>query len=223
MPQLAWWVGYAVGAGAVALAALARYALHGSLGSSVPLVAFVPAVFVAAAVGGLRAGLATTALALTVGLSAFVPVAEWDTPGVLVRGALFAAVGATISAALERLRALGALTAEQRQALADAEAYRAIVEEGAAYICRFAPDGTLTFVNEAYCRCFGRARAELLGTAFAPPVPDEDRPLVENWRGALAGGADLPTSEHRVILPDGRVRWLRWTNRVVRDRRHPAR
>lgn len=217
MPQLAWWVGYAVGASAVALAALARYALHGSLGSSVPLVAFVPAVFVAAAVGGLRAGLATTALALTVGLSAFVPVAEWDTPGVLVRGALFAAVGATISAALERLRALGALTAEQRQALADAEAYRAIVEEGAAYICRFAPDGTLTFVNEAYCRCFGRARAELLGTAFAPPVPDEDRPLVENWRGALAGGADLPTHEHRVILPDGRVRWLRWTNRVVRD------
>jgi PAS domain S-box-containing protein len=129
MQKLPRWYGCAVGAGAVALAALARYALHGSLGSSVPLVAFVPAVFVAAAVGGLRAGLATTALALAVGLSAFVPVAEWDTPGVLVRGALFAAVGATISAALERLRALGALTAEQRQALADAEAYRATVEE----------------------------------------------------------------------------------------------
>jgi|GEM_PF-4599130 len=129
MQKLPRWYGCAVGAGAVALAALARYALHGSLGSSAPLVAFVPAVFVAAAVGGVRAGLATTALALTVGLSAFVPVAEWDTPGFLVRGALFAAVGATISAALERLGALGALTAEQRQALADAEAYLATVEE----------------------------------------------------------------------------------------------
>lgn len=36
--------------------------------------------------------------------------------------------------------------------------YRAVVEDQTELICRFLPDCTLTFVNDAYCRYFGKSR-----------------------------------------------------------------
>ena len=47
--------------------------------------------------------------------------------------------------------------------LRDSEArYRAVVDSQAEMLCRFLPDGTLTFVNEAYCRYFKKDRDELI-------------------------------------------------------------
>ena len=42
-----------------------------------------------------------------------------------------------------------------RDCWASEERYRTIVEEQTELICRYRPDTTLTFVNEAYCRYFG--------------------------------------------------------------------
>ena len=36
------------------------------------------------------------------------------------------------------------------------EKYRNVVETQTEFICRFKPDGTHVFVNEAYCRYFGK-------------------------------------------------------------------
>ncbi|WP_199316451.1 PAS domain S-box protein [Tolypothrix sp. FACHB-123] len=33
--------------------------------------------------------------------------------------------------------------------------YRAIIEDQTELICRFLPDTTIVYVNEAYCRFFG--------------------------------------------------------------------
>jgi len=52
--------------------------------------------------------------------------------------------------------------------------YRAIVEDQTELICRFLEDGTLTFVNDAYCRYFGKSRQELLGQSFLPLMPSAD-------------------------------------------------
>ncbi len=95
--------------------------------------------------------------------------------------------------------------------------YRAIVEDQAELICRYDPIGTLSFVNDAYCRYFGSQRDELLGRPFMLYIPDEDQVEVERQLAAL--GADQPVArvEHRVVLPDGRVRWLQWTDRAVFD------
>ena len=37
-------------------------------------------------------------------------------------------------------------------------------------ICRINKDGTHIFVNDAYCRYFGKTRAEILGTKFIPAM-----------------------------------------------------
>ena len=44
------------------------------------------------------------------------------------------------------------------------ERYRAVVDSQTELVCRFTPDTTLTFVNEAYCRFLGKRRDVLLGS-----------------------------------------------------------
>lgn len=217
MQKLSPWYGCAVGAVGVVLAALVRAALDPALDQNARFLVFVLPVLAAATIGGLRSGLFTTLLALVVGAVAFVPRAEWGDRDDLAQFGLFLAVGALVSALAERARAFQLLSARQLEVLAEAERYRAIIEEGAAYICRFSVDGALTFVNEAYCRCFGRARDELIGRPFALVVLEEDRERIERLFAALGSGADEYTHEHRVLLPDGSVRWHRWTNRRLRD------
>ncbi|MES2696483.1 MAG: ATP-binding protein [Verrucomicrobiota bacterium] len=92
------------------------------------------------------------------------------------------------------------------QALQKTEAsYRGIVEDQVDLICRYRLDGKLTFVNSAYALAFGRKRNELVGQQFPSFIP-----------GAAIG--DEPyTFERELDFPDGRRRWLMWTQRAIRD------
>ena len=104
------------------------------------------------------------------------------------------------------------------QALRESEAhYRAIVEDQTELICRFLPDGTINFVNEAYCRYFQKKREELLGHTFKPFIPEEDRQKVESLLSSLSPQNPVASHEHRVIAPNGDIRWHQWTNRMVMD------
>ena len=95
--------------------------------------------------------------------------------------------------------------------------YRAIVEDQTELICRWRPDGTLTFVNEAYCRYFGRQREDLIGRTFMPMIPDEDRDTVDRQIASINRDRPVATYEHRVVLPDGALRWQHWTDRALFD------
>ncbi len=95
--------------------------------------------------------------------------------------------------------------------------YRAIIEDQTELICRFLPDGTLTFVNEAYCRYFGREQEDLIGRSFIPLIPEEDRFRVKTHLTSLTPETPVATHEHRVIGRRGEIRWQQWTNRLVHD------
>lgn len=113
---------------------------------------------------------------------------------------------------------------QQRNALVDAQTaalqlsesrYRAIVEDQTELICRSLPDGTLTFVNEAYCRYFDKQREDLIGHSFMTFIPEEDLPQVEAMLASLGHSNPVISFEHRVMAPDGSLRWHQWSNRVV--------
>jgi PAS domain S-box-containing protein len=55
--------------------------------------------------------------------------------------------------------------------------YRAIVEDQTELVCRFFIDGTLTFVNHAYCHYFGKSYAQLIGNSYLTLLSDEERTL----------------------------------------------
>jgi len=94
--------------------------------------------------------------------------------------------------------------------------YRAIVEDQTELICRFLPDGTLSFVNEAFCRYFAKSRDEVLGTRFLPSIHREDRRKVWSAYGSLSPHRPVFHLEFRIEMPDD-VRWVHWTNRAVYD------
>jgi PAS domain S-box-containing protein len=104
------------------------------------------------------------------------------------------------------------------EALRQSEArYRAIVEDQTELICRFLPDRTITFVNEAYCRYFGKKHEELIGHTFRPLIHEEDRAKVQKHLASISPEKPVSTHEHRVIAPNGEIRWQQWTNRMVID------
>lgn len=95
--------------------------------------------------------------------------------------------------------------------------YRAIVEDQTELICRYLPDCTLTFVNEAYCRYFGRSRDELIGKSFMPFIPEDQRDGVFQQIGTLSRDHPVMTLEFQVLHPELGLRWQQWTNRAIYD------
>ncbi len=96
--------------------------------------------------------------------------------------------------------------------------HRGVVEDQR-LICRWRPDGTLTFVNDAYCRYFGKRPDDLVGGSFLPLVVEADRMRVVEHARAL--GPDNPAGmlEHRVTGPLGDIRWHVRVDFVLLDER----
>lgn len=103
-------------------------------------------------------------------------------------------------------------------ALRQSEArYRRVVEDQTDLIVRCLPDGTRTFVNEAYCRYNNAIAQELLGTSFFACMDEEEQKLVRDKFAALRPGRPVITDQHWVIAPDGTMRWHEWTDRGFFD------
>src|SRR6185295_4451727 len=88
--------------------------------------------------------------------------AERDWPDALVKRLQL--VAQIFASALARQRADQALHESE-------ERYREVVESQTELVCRYRADTTLTFVNEAYCRFFGKRREELIGSKFLELIP----------------------------------------------------
>jgi PAS domain S-box-containing protein len=107
---------------------------------------------------------------------------------------------------------------QSKEALQSSEKrYRAVVEDQTELICRFLPDGTYTFVNDAYCRYFQRSPEELLGRTFWDFLPPEDHPVARAFLASLTPDHPVATREHEVLAPDGDVRWQQWRDRAFFD------
>ena len=104
-----------------------------------------------------------------------------------------------------------------QDALQQSEArYRAIVEDQTELVSRLLPDGTLLFVNEAYCRYFGVKREELIGKHYAPVVFADDLEHIEQLVKSINKDNPVVIIENRVVVA-GKVRWTQWINRALFD------
>jgi PAS domain S-box-containing protein len=98
---------------------------------------------------------------------------------------------------------------------ASEERYRTIVDEQTELICRYRPDTTLTFVNEAYCRYFGKTREELIGQSFLSLIPDEARQDALEHVHSLCEKPRIQPYEHPVLGANGKIRWQQWVDQVT--------
>jgi PAS domain S-box-containing protein len=115
-----------------------------------------------------------------------------------------------ITLAVEKRRVEKALKVSQDQ-------YRNVVEDQTEFISRFLPDGTHNFVNEAYCRYFGMQKENIVGHRFIPQIPNDDARILHSHFASLTFDNPSGLIEHRIILPDGSVRWQLWSDRAIFD------
>ena len=91
------------------------------------------------------------------------------------------------------------------------------MEDQTEFICRFRPDGTHIFVNEAYCKYFNKKREDIVGKRMIPRIPKEDQTLIKEHFESLTIEHPVSDIRHRIIMPDGQVRWQRWVDRAIYD------
>lgn len=96
--------------------------------------------------------------------------------------------------------------------------YRSIVEKQTETIGCFSDLGIIYFVNIAYSRYFGMSRKKLIGSHFLAFVPDEDKQKIKHHIGCLNYDKPTGTIEHRVMLPNGEIRWQERSDRAIFDR-----
>ena len=97
------------------------------------------------------------------------------------------------------------------------ERYHNVIEDQNEFICRFLPDGTHIFVNDAYCRYFNRKREDILGHRFRPVLHPEDREIVARHIDSITPEHPVIEIDQRIVMPDGGLRWQRWSDRAIFD------
>jgi len=93
--------------------------------------------------------------------------------------------------------------------------YRAIIEDQTELVIRLAPDLTFTFVNEAYCRCFGKTQEELIGSSVLPLIYEEDRPFFMDSVLSVSPEFRYTDSILRAVRGDGSIGWQEWSGHVI--------
>jgi PAS domain S-box-containing protein len=127
----------------------------------------------------------------------------------ILKGWFFVAVAAVIFYYLIKKSQKALVASEQR--------YRAVVEDQTEVITRYLPDGTYTFVNDVYCRMFGKTRDGLIGTRWQPIAHPDDLWLIETRLKEMSPEHTVVVIENRVYSANGEVRWMQFVNRGFFD------
>ncbi|HEU4693777.1 MAG TPA: PAS domain-containing sensor histidine kinase [Vicinamibacterales bacterium] len=131
------------------------------------------------------------------------------TPQPSPRSALLEDLTEMFKTAVDRRLVMAALRQSEQR-------YRSVVEHQSDLVCRYAPDTTLTFVNDAYCRFFGKRHDELIGRRFTELIPEADRMNALEHVASLIKGESPSVHEHSVLLPDGTTGRQQWINHAIR-------
>lgn len=95
--------------------------------------------------------------------------------------------------------------------------YRSIVEDQIEMICRFLPDGTLTYVNKSYADYFNLSINDLVGKNFLNLMPESEREKAKKHLTSFSRKKNIATMEHKVYGESDQIHWHQWTDRAFYD------
>lgn len=108
--------------------------------------------------------------------------------------------------------------AESPNSNTDEAFYRTIVKDQTDLICRFLPDGTLTFINEVCYRYFGLSSGDLIGRNFFSLFVIDQAVATERLAdlSSLTPNHAIVEHEYQVSILD-KQHWQHWVNRGIFD------
>jgi PAS domain S-box-containing protein len=185
-----------------------------------PFLTFYPGMVVSFYLCGIGPGVLFVALAALGGYYIFVPP-FWrfsHEPGgeiaittFLVSACLIGWVVRQLQNHTEQLRAALSLLKQSEQH------YQALLEDQTEMICRFKADGTILYVNNAYCCFFGKPYENVIGKKWHSDVREEDIPLINDGLISLSPENPVMTIESRAVTSGEAIRWGQFVNRAFFD------
>lgn len=97
--------------------------------------------------------------------------------------------------------------------------HRSTLEAQSDAVIRMAADGTVLYVNEAFCRLLCCVRAQTVGRVWHTLVPGQAEPFSAESLAALSPGNPVVESDQRTLDADGEVRWVHFVNHGAYDER----
>ena len=114
------------------------------------------------------------------------------------------------AAALANLLLAAIATERQRAEINLAEnekRLRTVVADQSDLICRFLPDGEITFVNQAFCEFHSQTEAQLLGTDFFQLLTIAETKTLRDNLAALPADRPVCSFDRRAVAAAGHVEW----------------
>lgn len=105
----------------------------------------------------------------------------------------------------------------EQELFASQQRYRSIVNMQEDLIDRWLPDTSRTYVNNAYCRFYGRPREELLGRKIFDDVDDEEKKFIALNLQKYSPEYPLNTRTAQHINAAGESRWMQWSSHAQFD------
>ncbi len=97
------------------------------------------------------------------------------------------------------------------------ERYITLLDDLTEIICRFKIDGTILFVNSAYCKMFGKTRKSLIGQSWTPNAHHEDISMINEKLLSLSPKNSIVLIENRIFDNSGNMRFMQFINRAFFD------
>jgi PAS domain S-box-containing protein len=93
--------------------------------------------------------------------------------------------------------------------------FRAVAGDQTTLICSLLPDGTYLFVNDAYCRFYGRSAGELIGHCLSQEVPAGELWAVWAHIQVLSPVCPVNSFEQIILIHDGSLRRVQWREHAI--------
>jgi PAS domain S-box-containing protein len=111
---------------------------------------------------------------------------------------------------------IGEFVPNIQELTSNAKRYEALLESQNDLIVRVDTQNLFTYVNDAYCRTFGKRKEELLGKSFYPLIHEEDRDSTQAEMAKLSKPPYSCYIEQRALTVNG-WRWIAWEDKAIFD------